>query len=150
MKKIITLLLTLFSIIHLNSQNPEYDKALADSLGADFRGMKTYILVILKTGTNDLKDKTLREQYFKGHFENINRMANDGKLIVAGPIDSNDDKFRGLFILDMTDFEEAEKLLQNDPTIKEKIFEAVMYRWYGGAALPLYLPFQKKIEKGTE
>jgi hypothetical protein len=37
--------------------------------------MKRYVLVILKTGPNDLKDKELRQKYFNGHFENIKRMA---------------------------------------------------------------------------
>ena len=32
-----------------------FDQKLADSLGADERGMKNYMLVILKTGPNDSK-----------------------------------------------------------------------------------------------
>ena len=135
--------------ISVSSQQPTFDKSLADSLGADKNGMKQYVMVILKTGPNDVKDKVLRAQYFKGHFENINRMAESGKLIIAGPFDTNNKKYRGLFILNVTDFSEAEKLIQEDPTIKEKIFDVEMFHWYGGAALPMYLPYQKKIEKDT-
>jgi hypothetical protein len=40
-------------------------------------------------------------------------------------------------------------LIQEDPTIKEKIFAVEMFYWYGGAALPMYLPFQKRIEKDS-
>jgi len=32
------------------TNNPNYDKALADSLGADDYGMKSYVFVILKSG----------------------------------------------------------------------------------------------------
>ena len=38
--------------------NPNYDPVLAEKLGGDDSGMKKYILVILKTGTNQTTDKT--------------------------------------------------------------------------------------------
>ena len=56
----------------LNS-NPNYEKALADSLGGDDYGMKSYFFVILKTGTNKTKDKELISESFRGHMDNINR-----------------------------------------------------------------------------
>ena len=146
MKKLFLIFLSAFSCFLVSAQNTTYDKALADSLGADDRGMKSYVLVILKTGPNDVKDKELRDKYFMGHFENINRMAEAGKLIVAGPFNTNNQNFRGLFILNVSDFNEAEKLIQEDPTIREKIFDVEMFHWYGGAALPMYLPYQKRIE----
>ncbi len=65
--------------------NPEYDSTLAAQLGADERGMKMYVLVILKTGPNDVQDKALRDSLFAGHFSNMNRMAKENKLVVAGP-----------------------------------------------------------------
>ncbi|MGB3198004.1 MAG: hypothetical protein WBB17_09795, partial [Saprospiraceae bacterium] len=37
--------------------NPNFDKALAEKLGGDDYGMKSYYLVILKTGTNTSTDK---------------------------------------------------------------------------------------------
>jgi uncharacterized protein YciI len=79
--------------------------------------------------------------------ENINRLAADGKLIVAGPMGKNNNQYRGIFILNVTTFEEASELLHNDPTIREKILEAELYNWYGSAALPVYLEIHKKIEK---
>lgn len=35
---------------------PQYDSLLAVQLGADERGMKTYVPVILRTGPSDIKD----------------------------------------------------------------------------------------------
>ena len=32
--------------------NPKYDAAAAERLGADQRGMRSYVLVVLKTGPN--------------------------------------------------------------------------------------------------
>ena len=125
----------------------EYDPALAKSLGADEFGMKWYVMAILKTGSNDLKDSVQRADLFAGHFKNIGRLAEMGKLVVAGPFGKNDKTFRGIFILNVSTLEEAKELLQSDPTIRERVLEAELFKWYGSAALPEYLKFQKKIQK---
>ena len=125
-------------------------KKLADSLGADERGMKNYMLVILKTGPNDAKitDMSKREELFKGHFSNMETMTKAGKLKVAGPFATkNNLQYRGLFILDVATEDEAKTLIKQDPTIKEGIFDVEILPWYGSAALPMYLPYHEKITK---
>ena len=72
------------------STNPKYDKQLADSLGGDDYGMKLYVLVILKTGTNTSASKQLTDSLFRGHMENIKRLADQNKLVVAGPLKKNE------------------------------------------------------------
>lgn len=129
------------------SQNPAYDKALADSLGADAYGMKQYVLAILKTGTNTTTDKEKLNTYFRGHMENIGKLAREGKLIVAGPLGKNEKNYRGIFILDAKTVEEAHELVKTDPAIKAKVFDVELYPWYGSAALPVYLETHSKIEK---
>jgi len=147
--KTLMFLLLILSTLFLNGQttNKDYDPELAKKLGADDRGMKNYIFVILKTGTATITDKPLRDSLFRGHFSNINRLAEIGKLVVAGPFGKNDDEMRGLFILDVKSIEEARELMKSDPTISENIFEALYYPWYGSAALPEYLKTHRKIEK---
>ncbi len=127
--------------------NIDYDSTLAAQLGADDYGMKSYVLVILKTGNNDIQDKPTLDSLFAGHFENINRMTEEGKLSVAGPIANNDYSYRGIFILDVSTFEEALEQLAADPTIKQNIFDVELFKWYGSAALPTYLETHKKIQK---
>ncbi|TPE42555.1 YciI family protein [Pontibacter mangrovi] len=129
------------------AQNPSYNKALADSLGADDYGMKSYVLAILKTGPNTTTDKEKLSAYFRGHMENIGRLAKEGKLIVAGPLGKNEKNYRGIFILDAKTVEEAQKLVETDPAVQAKIFEVELYPWYGSAALPVYLETHRKIEK---
>ena len=144
------LLFLLFSFClsgYSQTENKKYDKLLADSLGGDDYGMKTYILVILKTGTNKTEDKKVLDSLFKGHMETIGRLASNGKLIVAGPLGKNDKAYRGIFILNVKSIEEANALLDTDPTIKDKVLEAELFKWYGSAALPTYLPNHEKIEK---
>lgn len=127
--------------------NPEYDAALAEKLGSDENGMKSYIFVILKTGTVQIDDKQQRALLFKGHIENINRLADEGKLFVAGPFGKNDLSYRGLFILNVKTEEEAKLLCESDPAVKAGLFEVVLLPWYGSAALGEYLDASKKIAK---
>ncbi|NJK94490.1 MAG: hypothetical protein HC905_05775 [Bacteroidales bacterium] len=124
-----------------------YDEALADSLGADDYGMKSYVLVILKTGPAKIENKTIRDSLFRGHINNINKLAKEGSLVVAGPLNKNDMTYRGIFILNVKTLEEAQKLLLTDPAIREKVFETETYIWYGSAALPLYMKYHSQIEK---
>ncbi len=141
-------LLIFFQFFSVQAQKKgSYDAALADSLGADDYGMKGYVLVILKTGPNDVIDKNLRAEYFKTHFTNIKKLSDEGKLVVAGPVGKNDNNYRGIFIINSKDFDEVNALLQADLTIKEKLFEVELYNLYGSAALPMYLQYHYKIEK---
>jgi uncharacterized protein len=149
MKIIFTLLLFISAFVAIRSQtvNPNYDSTLAKSLNADDYGMKSYILVILKSGANKSADKAMIESCFRGHISNIKRLVDEEKLIVAGPLGKNDNSYRGIFILNVQSIEEAEDLLQTDPAIKEKLLDADLYKWYGSAALPEYLESSDKIWK---
>lgn len=127
--------------------NPNYDSQLAEKLGADDYGMKKYVLVILKTGTNQSQDKEFISQCFRGHLDNINQLVKEGKMIVAGPLAKNEKTYRGIFILNVADFNEAEQVLQRDAAIKEGFLDFELFSWHGSAALQEYLPYSDKIWK---
>jgi uncharacterized protein YciI len=128
--------------------NPKYNKALAEKLGGDDYGMKSYYLVILKTGTNKTTDKELINASFRGHMDNINRMVEDGKLIVAGPLSKNENNYRGIFILNnLKSTDEVKEALKPDLAITNGLLDYEIYTWYGSAALPEYLPISDKIWK---
>ncbi len=127
------------------STNPKYDSVLAKKLGADEYGMKKYILVLLKTGSNINADESFIDSCFAGHMSNIKRLADEGKLIVAGPLGKNEKTYRGIFILNVVTVEDAGKLLQTDPAIRAKLLDAELYSWYGSAALPEYLDASDRI-----
>ncbi|MFA6083931.1 YciI family protein [Mucilaginibacter sp.] len=149
MKKFIVLTLLVFGGIYASAQSakPAYDAALAKSLGADEYGMKMYVLAILKSGTNKTDNKAVLDSLFRGHMANIGRLAANGKLVVAGPIEKNDKAYRGIFIFNVKTIAEANALLVTDPAINGKVLDAELYQWYGSAALPVYLDTHKKIEK---
>jgi uncharacterized protein len=128
--------------------NADYDAELAKQLGADEHGMKNYVLVIIKTGPSDATVKgEERKDIFAGHMANIGRLADEGKLAVAGPFGKNDKGFRGLFILNVADVEEATKLTETDPAIKSGIFVVDLVPWYGSASLMATNEIHKKITK---
>jgi len=147
-KTLITFLLLLaLTTVYAQTDNPKYNQHLADSLGADDYGMKLYILVILKTGQIKMEDKQKTDSLFLGHLQNIKRLADAGKLIVAGPLKKNDKKYEGIFILNVGTFEEANILLETDPAIKSKVLETELFQWYGSAALPLFLKYHENVRK---
>jgi uncharacterized protein YciI len=114
--------------------NPKYDAESAQRLGADQRGMRSYVLVVLKTGPNKVAPGKERDEMFAGHFANIKRLAADGKLAVAGPFDGIDG-WRGLFIFAVKDIEEAKQLTATDPVIMKGEMVAEYHKWYGSAAV---------------
>jgi uncharacterized protein YciI len=147
----IAFLICCLSVFNLASfaqaDNPKYNKALADSLGADDYGMKSYVLAILKTGSYKTDKKEVLDSLFRGHMNNMGRLVADNKLIVAGPLGKNDREYRGIFILNVKTVEEAKALVATDPAIGAKLFDVELYPWYGSAALPEYLKAHEKIEK---
>lgn len=148
MKSLLILMLIICtSSLYSQHSNPDFNQALADSLQADQYGMKMYVLVILKTGEAKIEDKEKVSGLFRGHMENINRLVDEGKLIVAGPLGKNENSYRGIFIFDVKTIAEAEKLVTTDPAVNSGLLDVEMYEWYGSAALPVYLKTAKKISK---
>jgi uncharacterized protein YciI len=128
--------------------NSAYDAELAKKLGADDRGMKWYVLCILKTGSKDEQFKGKeRDDIFVGHFANIQNLAGQGKLAIAGPFGKNDRAFGGLYIFNVPTIEEAEKLVVLDPAVKAGIFVPELMLWYGSAALMTTYDVHKRIVK---
>ncbi len=113
-----------------------YDAALAERLGADQYGMHAYVLVILRTGPTPLPPGPERDAMFRGHFANMGRLAGEGALVLAGPLDGVDGR-RGIFILDVDSIEDARTLVATDPVIIEGEMVADYHRYYGSAALKM-------------
>lgn len=135
-----------FPSVYAQVTESSYDSVLAKKLKADDYGMKNYILVLLKAGSNTSVNKVTEDSIFHGHLDNIGRLAANGSLVLAGPFGENA-LYRGLFILNVSNFDEAKKLLATDPAIKAKLLEPELYLWYGSAALQELLPVHKKIQK---
>ena len=126
-----------------------YDSALAQATGADERGMRRYVLVILKSSNTRVPDGPRRDAMFKGHFANMERLASEGKLVMAGPLDGVDG-WRGLFIFAVNDIEEAKALTATDPVVVEGEMVAEFHKFYGSAALMLINDAHARLVKPKE
>jgi len=123
-----------------------FDAELAKTVGADEYGMRGYVLVVLKTGPTPMPAGKERDEMFKGHFANINRLASEGKLALAGPFDGVNG-WRGLFIFAVSDIEEAKRLTATDPVISSGEMVAEYHKYYGSAALMLVNDGHNKVAK---
>ncbi len=123
-----------------------YDSLLAQKAGADDYGMKRYVLVLLKTGPNTTTDKPLIDSLFAGHMANIGRLAAEKKLVLAGPI-GRKEKYRGVFVFNVTTVEAARELTDTDPAIKAGLLEPEFLPWYSSAALMSINELHERVQK---
>ncbi|MFK3651478.1 YciI family protein [Lysobacter enzymogenes] len=124
---------------------PAFDAALAQRVGADAHGMRAYVLVILKSGPQRMPEGEARKAMFAGHFANMERLSEQGKLVVAGPFAADPDGWRGLFVFAVKDIEEARALTATDPVIANGEMVAEYHRWYGSAANMLIPELHKQV-----
>lgn len=130
----------------INAPSIKYDSVFAAKLGADKYGMKQYVMAYLKKGTNRSQDSVTAANLQKAHINNIVRMANEGKLVLAGPF-TDDYEVRGIYVFDVKTVEEARALTETDPAIQAGRLVMELHPWYGPAALPLITPLSRRLEK---
>ena len=123
-----------------------YDSVLARKVGADEYGMKTYVLAFLKRGPNRSQDSLEAARLQRAHLDNIQRLAKEKKLIIAGPF-LDDGDIRGIYIFDVRTIEEAEALTATDPSIHAGRLVMELHPWYGSAALPILHDWYDKVTK---
>ena len=123
---LISLVLFLFANHTVSAQSKEEDEW----------EMKSYFMVFLKRGPNRTQDSTTAAKIQKGHLDNITRLFDEKKLVLAGPF-LDDSPFRGIFILDVPTAEAATELLLTDPAIKAGRLDYELHPWYGPGNIKL-------------
>lgn len=123
-----------------------YDSLLASRLGADDYGMKQYVMAFLKKGPNRSGSKESRDSLQRAHLDNIGRLAEEGKLVLAGPF-LDDGDIRGIYIFDVKNLEEAQKLTASDPAIMAGSLEMELHPWYGSAGVTEINNIHKKVSR---
>lgn len=128
------------------SLNPDYDAKRAVNAGADEYGMKRYVIAFLKRGPNRDRTKEEADALQTAHMANIGRLAEAGKLVLAGPFLEEGD-LRGIYIFDVVTIEEAKALTASDPAIKAGSLIMDLKPWYGSAALTEVNDLHKLMSK---
>lgn len=134
-----------FSAAFGQSDSTPLDTALVRQLGADEYGMKTYVMAFLKAGPNRDMAPEERNRLQAAHLQNIVRLAEEGKLVLAGPF-LDDGELRGIYIFNVDSVEEARRLTETDPAIQAGSLVMELKSWYGTAALQLVNELHKKVQ----
>lgn len=123
MKKLI-----LFGFIILAYNSIAFAQQDSSSTAPKYELVK-YYFVELKHGPNrNQTDSTEIANIQAGHLANINKMSEEGYLLIAGPF--GDDKGGGIFILRVDSYEEAKALCDKDPAIIAGRLIADIRPWY--------------------
>ena len=97
--------------------------------------MRTYIVGFLRKGPKWTPEKTAETKKLQeGHMANINRMAETGKLILAGPFSDSTD-LRGMFVFDLTDVEEAKAMAEQDPAVQAGRLVIDWHPWFSASGI---------------
>lgn len=121
-----------------------FDAARARAVGADEYGMRKYVVAFLKRGPNRTTDKEKAAALQRQHLDNIHSLAEQGKLILAGPF-MDDGELRGIYLFDVADLEQARTLTETDPAIQAGSLILELHPWYGPAGLMELPQIQPKV-----
>lgn len=115
-------------------------------LNKDKYGMTPYVFGLLSNGNNRISNKDSLKILQKQHLNNILKLEEEGKIIVAGPF-YNTEFVRGIFIYNTDSLDLAHEWAYSDPMIKSGHLSIELYPWYSSAALQLIPALHKEIEE---
>ena len=129
--------LLLFLSVFLVSASTFAQREFSMTEGDTTYVMKRYVFMHLLSGSERSQDSLEAAKIQEQHLAHLNKMADSGKLIVAGPFE-NGGEYRGLLIFDVETIEEALALEGEDPAVKAKRLKMQAFYWWGakGTQLP--------------
>lgn len=102
--------------------------------------MTGYVVGLLRKGPKWTAESTPETAAIQaGHMENIRKMGDAGKLIVAGPFTHNGD-LRGMFIFRAASPDEVRAMVDADPAVKAGRLVVDLYPWFAGDGLRVDQP----------
>ena len=120
--------------INISNAQDEFEMTQGDTTYI----MKKYYLVLLKANPDKVELDSLQvAEIQQAHLDNIERLAQLGKIAIAGPL-GDDGNLRGIFVMDCESLEEAETLCKTDPAIQKRrlLFEVLPWWAAKGSSLP--------------
>lgn len=114
--------------------------------------LDTYYLVLLHAGdsAHDFTEDELMDLQVE-HLSHIQKLAREGKLIIAGPFIDAPDDLRGLFILKAGSIEEAQTFVDDDPAVQAGRLKMQVITWcvQKGALNPLIEKIQADLRESN-
>lgn len=103
--------------------------------------MRFYVLGILEKGDKWTDEVTEESKALQaGHMANIGRLANEKKLILAGPLAKEGGDMRGIFVFDTDKLEDAKQWCDSDPAVKAGRLKVRLIRWYSAKGIGITPP----------
>lgn len=92
-------------------------------------GTRSYAMTFIKTGPLSNPTPEQQNEAMQGHFANMQRLAAEGTLLIAGPLaePKSDPSHRGIFVFNADTIEKGEALAATDPAGQMGIFEMDNY-----------------------
>jgi uncharacterized protein YciI len=128
-KRFLLLALLLASLMGFTGRSPAQDGKKDAKPTEEKYEMKQYWMVFLKKGSHRDHDSITTARIQEGHIANINRLADEGKILVAGPF-GDDGDLRGIFIMDCKDEDEVRGLCESDPAVKTGRLAFEIHPWW--------------------
>ena len=102
--------------------------------------MTTYVVGFFHRGPNWTAEQTEETRRIQeGHLANFGKLAEAGKLIVAGPFGDNSD-LRGMLIFKLNSVDEARTLMDADPALKTGRLTLDLHPWFAASGLRVNPP----------
>lgn len=116
---------------------------------AQKRADADFVFVYLKSGPKSGQgDKDTRQKMFAGHMANIQRLADEKKLVIAGPFAKPTDKtWRGILVMDVAEIEKAKELAASDPGVQAGEFVADAYAMRASQRLRRTLELEAELKR---
>ena len=111
---------------HTPAVNKVPDVAIADTPKPR---MKQYWLTFLMKGNNRNQDSAAVAQIQAAHIRNIERLAAEQKIVMAGPMGYDRD-LRGIFIIDAKDSAEAASFIKTDSAVITGRLRFELHPWW--------------------
>lgn len=99
--------------------------------------MRKYVLGFLYRGPHPEADPEKAEALQSGHMENIGRLVEEGKLILAGPIADKGD-MRGIFLFDTESVEDARAWCDTDPAVIAGVLRVELKPWLSAKGIGIH------------
>lgn len=86
-----------------------------------------YVLRLIPFLLNQENWTGREEKIVDKHFDRLQKLLEEGKLVLAGKTAGIDEKTFGIVILEVESEEEAKAIMENDPCVAEGIMTAELY-----------------------
>lgn len=107
-----------------------HDRDEADRVW-ESRAVRDYVFVFIRTGPLRTPTPEQSREAMQGHFANMQRLADEGKLLIAGPYADPrpTPDHRGIFVMDETEVAKGLELANTDPAAEMGVFVMTAHRF---------------------